>query len=164
MNRLLLPAAMTAMLFAAACSSIDCPLNNMVYTNYIIYNSHGERDTLRDTLTVTTTSAEEGYDVVVLNKDVDIDSFSLPISYALDCDVFYMELTDSLGNTLNDTISVSKENTQHFESLDCTPSYFHTITGVEYTRNAIDSLIITDTEVNYDFSKKHFRIYFNAID
>ena len=150
---------LTAVL-AAACSSIDCPLNNLVYTSYIVYNSNGERDSLVDTLTVTTTSTD-GYEVTVLNLDTDIDSFALPISYAQDVDVFTFELRDSLGATVTDVVSVQKENEMHFEDIDCTPSYFHTITGVSYTRNAIDSIVITDTEVNYDTSKKHFRIYFN---
>lgn len=145
------------------CSSIDCPLNNMVYTTYLVCGSDGERDTLRDTLTVTTTSIE-GYEQVVLNMDVDIDSFTLPISYTQETDVFYVELHDSLYNYRYDTLSVSKTNVEHFESIDCTPSFFHTITGVTYTRNAIDSIVINDTEVNYDTSKKHFKIFFRTDD
>lgn len=145
---------------ATACSSIDCPLNNLVYTNYVIYNSDGERDTLALYLTVTTTSLEDR-EVTVLNLDTETDSFSLPISYEQDADVFTFALTDSLGSSYTDVVNVAKENTMHFEDIDCTPSFFHTITGVTYTKNAIDSIIITDPEVNYDTSKKHFRIYFD---
>lgn len=151
-----------AMLFAG-CSSIDCPLNNMVYTIYLVCGSDGERDTLHDTLTVTTTSIE-GYEQVVLNMDVDVDSFILPISYTQETDIFYIELHDTLYNYRRDTLSVTKTNVEHFESIDCSPSFFHTITGVTYTRNAIDSVVINDTEVNYDTSKKHFKIYFRTDD
>lgn len=145
----------------ASCSSIDCPLNNMVYTTYAVYNTEGVRDTLHDTLTVTTMSLE-GYEVTALNLEADIDSFTLPISYTQDEDVFYFNLRDTLGNQWDDTVSVSKTNTEHFESIDCTPSYFHTLTGVSYTQNAIESIVINDSEVNYDTTKKHFFIYFKA--
>lgn len=156
----MIASAVAIMALALSCSSIDCPLNNLVYTTYGIYNSAGERDSLVDTLTVTTTSLD-GYEVTVLNLDTDIDSFILPMSYEQDVDVFTFELKDTFGTTVTDVVSVSKENEMHFEDIDCTPSYFHTITGVTYTRNAIDSISINYNRVTYDTSKEHFHIYFN---
>lgn len=55
---------------------------------------------------------------------------------------------------------VTKTNTPHFESVDCGVAYFHVITGVRYTRNAIDSIVINHKEVNYDATQQHFHIYF----
>ena len=152
---------LTSLAILTACTSLDCPLNNMVYTTYVVYNSDGARDTLHDTLTVTTMSLE-GYEVTALNLEAGIDSFTLPISYTLDEDVFYFNLRDTTGNEWDDTVSVSKTNTEHFESIDCSPSYFHTLTGVTFTQNAIESIVINDSEVNYDTTKKHFLIYFKA--
>lgn len=156
---ILVPAFMLTIV--SACTSLDCPLNNMVYTSYIIYNTDGERDTLRDTLTVTTMSVA-GEEVTLLNRDVDIDSFALAISYTQDVDVLYFVFTDSTGVESRDTVSVSKENTEHFESTDCTPSYFHTITDVSHTSHVIRSIEIKNPSVTYDIYTSHFRIYLDA--
>lgn len=133
----------------------------MVYTNYIIYNTDGLRDTLTDTLTVTTRDID-GNEVVLLNMDVDIDSFALAISYTQDVDVLFFHLTDTLGNTHRDTVSVSKDNEEHFESIDCSPSYFHTITDVSHTTNFIRKIEIKNPSVTYDIYTSHFRIYMDA--
>lgn len=134
-----------------ACSSVDCPLNNTVYTNYQL---QGPVQTLPDTLTISTTRSD-GNDSVIINKQVNTDSFSLPMSYHRDEDVFIVQ-----SNRLFDTIVVKKTNIPHFESLDCGVNYFHTITGVRFTRHALDSVVIHNNSVNYDVSQKHFYIYF----
>lgn len=138
-------------MFIAACSSVDCPLNNTVYTKYKLM---GRVTTLPDTLTISTTRTN-GTDSILLNQQVNTDSFSLPISYAQDEDVLYFKT-----NNLLDTVWVGKTNEAHFESVDCGVNYFHTLTGVRFTRNAIDSIIINNKTVNYDASKTHFFIYF----
>lgn len=135
----------------AACSSVDCPLNNTVYTNYLL---QGPVQTLPDTLTITT-MREDGLDSVLINRQVNTDSFSLPMSYGKPEDVLYFQT-----NHLRDTVWVEKTNEPHFESVDCGLNYFHTITGVRYTRHAIDSVVVINKSVNYDVSKKHFHIYF----
>ncbi|MGN1376138.1 MAG: DUF6452 family protein [Prevotella sp.] len=150
----------TAFIAAISCSSIDCPLNSLVYTQYGLLDPTGRTDTLRDTLTISTVRAN-GNDSVLINRDYNITQFSLPISYAGDYDMFYFEMRYA-GEEIPtlDTVTVYKENTPHFESVDCSPTFFHTITDVTYTGNAIDSISINHTDVNYDTSKKHFNIYF----
>lgn len=61
----------------AACSSIDCPLNNVVYAKYKL---KGDVTKLEDYLTVTTKRAD-GNDTILLNLLQNTDSFSLPVSY-----------------------------------------------------------------------------------
>ncbi len=134
-----------------ACSSVDCPLNNVVYTNYKLC---GAVATLPDTLTISTTRVD-GLDSVLINRQVNTDSFSLPVSYGNAEDVLFFRT-----NHLSDTVWVEKTNVPHFESVDCGLNYFHTITGVRFTRHAIDSIVINHKEVNYDASPKHFHIYF----
>mgnify|MGYP001679386261 CR=1 FL=1 len=134
-----------------ACSSIDCPLNNTVYTNYLL---RGPVQTLPDTITISTRTGD-GSDSVIINKQVNTSSFSLPMSYLRDEDIFVVQT-----NQLLDTIAVQKTNTPHFESVDCGVNYFHTITGVRFTRHALDSVVIHNNSVNYDVSQKHFYIYF----
>ena len=144
----------------AACSSIDCPLNSLVYTQYQLMNAAGRVDTLADTLTIST-KRTDGNDSVLINRSVRTTEFSLPISYSQPQDVFFVETIDTLTKTVTlDTITVEKVDRPHFESVDCSPSYFHTITAVGTTHNAIDSVVINNPDVDYDTSRKHFNIYF----
>lgn len=156
--RKIIPVIAAALLIISACSSIDCPLNSLVYTSYALYDSNGQQDTLRDTLTIST-NRTDGNDSVLINRDTRVTGFRLPISYSHPQDMFFFEIKGENSVTY-DTITVSKEDTPHFESVDCGPSFFHKITAVGYTNNAIDSVVINNPDVNYDTSKKHFRIYF----
>lgn len=161
---LLLFSFFTSLLLAVSCSSIDCPLNNLVYTNWQFMDADGNVFTLVDTLTISTTRTD-GNDSVLINKDVDITEFSLPISYSSAEDVFFFEMKDSLGNAaITDTVTVAKEDIPHFESVDCGASFFHEITGVSHTHNAIDSIVINYPDVNYDTTKKHLYIYLRPRD
>ncbi|WP_375712978.1 DUF6452 family protein [Hallella colorans] len=134
-----------------ACSSVDCPLNNTVYTNYKLM---GDVTKLPDPLTILT-QRHDGTDTILINQLAQADSFSLPMSYGGNKDVLYFKTKEIL-----DTVWVTKTNRPHFESVDCGLNYFHTITDVRCTHNAIDSVVIKEKEVTYDMSPKHFYIYF----
>ena len=143
----------------AACSSIDCPLNNVVYAKYKL---KGDVTKLEDYLTVTTNRAD-GNDTILLNLLQNTDSFSLPVSYGQTVDELCLVRTN--GDAIKrDTIWMEKTNEPHFESVDCKPSIFHTITGVKTTHNSIDSIVINCKEVTYDETKPHFYIYFGHRD
>jgi hypothetical protein len=149
-----------------------------------VYKSDGTADTLKDTLTVITEQRIAEHDPVVLNRTVNTMKVELPISYQGEEDVFYFLRSfpyDIETTTVNnegievdtiihymayiaDTVTVVKTNTKHFESIDCTPSFFHTIRDVRYTTNGIDSIVIQNPEVNYDPTKEHFRLYFKSRD
>ena len=158
MRRIIIAAIAAAVV--SACSSIDCPVQNSVYTNYALYKSDGGVDTLRDTPSVLTTTAS-GRDTLVFNRGVGLTSFSLPISYVNPCDTFYFGLKPEGENTewIIDRVLVNKTNTPRFESVDCQVAYFHTITSVETSHFFIDSIVINNPNVDYDTERKHFRIY-----
>ena len=137
------------------CSTLDCPLNNTTYTKYKLM---GNVTTLADTMTISTTKTE-GQDSVLINRDVNVDSFILPMSYQQPEDVFYFEIRNRDHKVWKDTVTVKKENFSHFESVDCQISYFHTILSVKSTHHIIDSLSINNSQVNYDASKEHFHLY-----
>lgn len=179
----LLPLSSFLLLFLS-CSSIDCPMNTTVSTKYALYKSDGTADTLRDTLTVITLQRIADHDPVALNRSVNTTTMDIPISYQSDEDVLYfvrsfpylyettvineegieVDTILELAAYVTDTVTVVKTNRKHFESIDCTPLFFHTIRNVTYTRNAIDSIVINNPEVNYDPSKEHFRVYFKSRD
>ena len=172
------------LLLFLSCSSIDCPMYNTVYTKYGLYKSDGTPDTLKDTLTVIILRETPDQDAVALNRSVNTTSMSIDISFQRDEDVLYFvrSFPDSLKTKainsegvevdttlyfaayITDTVNVKKTNKKHFESIDCTPSFFHTLTDVRHTTHGIDSIVIKNQEVNYDPTKEHFHIYFKSRD
>ena len=154
--RKIIPCLVFMVLAMVGCTSLDCPLNNTTYTKYRLM---GNITTLKDTMTISTTKTE-GTDSVLINKDVKVDCFILPMSYHQPEDVFYFEIRNQENQVFKDTVTVKKEDFSHFESVDCNPAFFHTITEVKTTHNLIDSIVINNKDVNYDASKAHFYIYF----
>lgn len=150
---------MIAGLGLSACSSIDCPLNNRTYASFKLA---GDVTKLVDTLTVSTPrnidNPEE--DTVLINRLVDTDSLSLPMSYQRTEDIYIFTFVqkDTELKTI-DTLWVSKENEPHFESVDCNPVMFHTIKDVHFTQRAIDDIKVNYNKVTYNDAKAHFLIY-----
>jgi len=152
------------MMLMAACSSIDCPVNNTVATLYQIRNSDGTELILSDTMTVLTTRVD-GVEINILdsalyNKGIGISSFSLPISYLHPEDVLVFKFDNSNKDLhVADTVWIKKDDYPHFESVDCNTSYFHTLTGVKYTSHYIDSIVIKNPSVTYDYETVHLYLY-----
>lgn len=138
-------------LLLASCSSVDCPLYNTVMTKYVL---GGEVDVLADTLTI----SSEGTDSILLNHISKANEFLVPISYHHPADVLYFKFEGESG-TLTDTVTIEKTNTPHFESVECSPTFFHTIDHVSWTRHAIDSIVITKAQVDYDTTQGHLLLY-----
>lgn len=160
-----LPLLLAALLLAA-CSSIDCPLNNRVMATY---KWAGDVTTLsQDTLTVSTLrSQSEGDDTVLVNRTIGVDSINLPMSYSRAEDEFFFTFTPVADSTsartaATDTVWVAKTDEAHFEAVDCSPAVFHTITGVRHTRHAIDSIRINNNQVTYNDAKAHILVYLKA--
>lgn len=158
-----LPCLLTAfLLVVVGCSSIDCPVQNRVYTIYSLKKADGTSDTLKvDTLTITSRRVNHT-DTTLQNRLTGISSFDLDISQVLPIDTLHLELRDTLGHIYRDTIWVEKSNEPHFESVDCQISYFHHITRATTTHHIIDSLSIHNATVNYEASNEHFHLYFKA--
>lgn len=152
-----LPLAMMLVVLTA-CTSIDCPLNNLVKVNLIMKNGN---ETLADTLTITAIRTSSD---TIFNSGVNISSLAVPVSYTQEEDLLQITLNDTLGNTYKDTLTIRKTNQIHFESVDCPPNYFHTLTGITTTRHAIDSVVIKNPNIDYDSSKENIYIYFTPRD
>ena len=127
----------------AACTSIDCPVQNTVYTVYSLNKADGTADTLGvDTMWLWTQRAD-GKDTLLVNRlcGTSATGFNLPISYTQPEDVICLALDDTTSFYI-DTIRIKKENIPHFESVDCQASYFHIITNVIVTHHIVDSIVI----------------------
>ena len=150
--------------FLISCTSIDCPVQNTVSTVYSLKKADGTTDTLgTDTMWIWTQRAD-GKDTLLINRlcGTSATGFSLPISYTQPEDVICLAFKDTIGPYRLDTIRIKKENIPHFESVDCQASYFHTITAVSTTHDAIDSIVINNPNVNYDSNTTHFKLYLKA--
>ncbi|MBR0490304.1 MAG: alpha amylase [Prevotella sp.] len=141
-----------------ACTSIDCPLNNLVKVNLIMKNGN---ETLSDTITITAIRTSSD---TIFNRGVNISSLAVPVSYTQEEDLLQITLNDTLGNTYKDTLTIRKTNQIHFEAVDCPPNYFHTLTGITTTCHAIDSVVIKNPNIDYDSSKENIYIYFTPRD
>jgi len=159
--RKILPVIILSLL-VCACSSIECPINNIPTCGYAVTKSTGKQDTLADTLSIYALRAD-GSDTCLLNKSVSTKKFSIPMSHTNDEDVllFYVasRYNDSTMYYYYDTVRVRKTNQAHFESVDCSPNYFHTITDVSWTQNLIENIDLIQQEVTYD-STTNFNIVF----
>jgi len=145
----------------AACTQIDCPVENTVATVLQLSKADGTPDTLKaDTLTITTRRADGG-DTTLLNRLTGATSFALPVSSGAPADTLFILLADTAGRAYTGALVVQKDDKPHFESVDCAMSYFHTITAVAYSCQRIDSVAINKTNIDYDSSTPHLLIYLN---
>jgi len=156
--------AILTAIVATACTSIDCPVENTVYTVYQLQKPDGTTDTLTvDTMWIYTPRAD-GTDTLLVNRlcGSSATTFNLPISYTQPEDVICLITKDTIGTIWQDTIRILKENYPHFENVDCQASYFHSITAVRSTHRIIDTVLINNATVNYDASNAHFHLRLKA--
>lgn len=150
------------LLFITACSSIDCPVQNTIAVYYKICSfDNGEEvtDTLNDTLYVWT-QRSDGKDTLLLNRGVNITSFSLPPSYSHPEDMLVFYVVDTAHVWTLDTVWLKKNDIPHFESVDCSAHFFHELTAVRSTHRGIDTIIINNPSVTYDPTVVNLHIHF----
>ena len=144
----------------SACSTISCPVQNVVAVNYAIHDADGVETKLLDTLWVWT-ARMDGTDTL-LNRIVGKSSFSLQISYSHPEDTLVFFVADTLNRATLDTVWLKKDDIPHFESVDCSAHYFHHLTAVRSTHNGIDTIIINNPSVTYDPTKTHLYLRFKS--
>lgn len=144
-------------LLVGSCSSIDCPVENLVLAHYKFYDAEGDSLILYDSLSVTS-KAKDGSEALLLNKMTEKASFLLPLSYSLSEDILVLDFWDGMDH-LYDTLWVKKDNIPHFESIDCNAKFFHRLTGVRCTTHNIDSVVIKNSYVDFNNATVHFYVY-----
>ncbi|MGN0069156.1 MAG: DUF6452 family protein [Prevotella sp.] len=155
--RKLVPCLLSAVLLLAACSSIDCPLNNSVMAVYKFADG-----TLAPSVQLTVSSPRaDGVDTVLVNRIELVDSVSVPMSYAHAEDTLLFDFTVAESEqSVVDTLYVGKTNQPHFESVDCSPAMFHEILTVRHTTNVISSVEIKNKNVTYATNAAHVILHF----
>ena len=139
-----------------SCTSIDCPINNLVRTQFQFTNSAGDSLRLTDSLRVVS-ARKDGRDTVIF-KGGNMAKFHVPISYSHPEDKLVFTF---YGEDLHivDTLWIKKEDIPHFESVDCNATYFHHLTDIRHTRNSLDSVVIINPSVTNDERVIHVYLY-----
>ena len=151
----------TIVLILCACSSVNCPLQNTVRTLYVLKKPNVEvPDTLKDTLFIFSFRAD-GSDTLLLNSAAGLTTLSLPIGYSNPEDTLLFYFLNDAFQAL-DTVWIKKDNYPHFESVECSASFFHYVTAVRTTHHAIDSIVINNPSVTYDPETEHFHLYLKS--
>ena len=144
-------------LLLGSCSSIDCPVENLVLAHYKFYDAAGDSLILYDSLSVMITK-KDGVKDTVLNKMTEKSSFLLPLSYSQPEDELVLDFWNGKDH-MYDTLWVKKENIPHFESIDCNAKFFHRLTNVRCTIHSIDSVVIKNSNVDFNNATVHFYVY-----
>ncbi len=144
-------------LLLGSCSSIDCPVENLVLAHYKFYDAAGDSLILYDSLSVMITK-KDGVKDTVLNKMTEKSSFLLPLSYSQPEDELVLDFWNGKDH-MYDTLWVKKENIPHFESIDCNAKFFHRLTNVRSTIHSIDSVVIKNSNVDFNNATVHFYVY-----
>lgn len=126
-----------------SCDSIDCTLNNTVVMTCNLYKD-GKAVQLNGTLTITAADTT----VVLLNQEYGVRTLKLPLSYFNSADTLLLNLSDGDYKYI-DTLWIEKTSYTHFESPDCPVNMFHSITDIRSTHVFIDSVTITQPDVNF---------------
>ena len=129
----------------AACGGEDCVINNTVAATINFYSTDGKAIMVNDELTVS--MVRPGSDSIVLNRKSTPSGFTVPLGYMNECDTFVLRFT--LAN-ISDSVFIHHTNQPYFISLDCGTAMFHTITSADCTHSVLQSVVVTQPEINYD--------------
>ena len=149
------------MALLVGCSSIDCPLNNVVGLNAGLRSAAtGATYTLQDTLTITAA----GTDSVLLNRATGIASLGLPLKYFGTTDTLRFRFSDAQGRVATDTLYISHDNIPILRS-GLPVLMFHKLGKIRWTSHAlsqmpvtIDSIVVVRPLVDYQ-NAENIRIY-----
>lgn len=153
------------------CSSIDCNLNGRVLCHYVVNNDDGQEVTFPYPFSAVFMRQATDSDTVYINRQANVSSFDLPMSYGGTTDAIILSLEKPVRIEekdtlliLNDTIWVSKTNTPIFESVDCAPRYRHNIDKVEHTSTFIESITINNEKVTNESSEPNIILHPRPFD
>ena len=143
------------LLITASCDNgADCNINNVAYNRIQLYSAIADGDTIvsgkysyPDTLTVKL--VVNGNDSIIVNRLVGASELQLPICFTQECDTLVFEYSGAD----NDTLYIEHTNIPYFVSSDCGMAMYHHLTGLRHTHSLIDSAVIKEAFINYDWNE-----------
>ena len=151
---------------ASCAEDDDCSGNarHMVTANIKqIYSNDSASWEIPDTLDILTVYAM-GTDSIIINDKTSASSLSLPLRTNVEETTLVFSYTYHAGDTLpqhydKDTIVFRHNNTPYFLTLDCNFVVKQVITGVSYTTNVLDSIVIVNPTAALD-GTENIKIYY----
>lgn len=142
--------------FFPACEVENCPPNALAFAHFSFVDQYGRAVAYTDTLTVIgqIDSGDSTINDTLINRDTEVSELTLPLSYG-DQTRFIL----SYNGRSRDVITVSHRNIPYFMNLDCGTMMFYEVTGAESTTRMLDSLVITNPNIDNN-EKENFKIYF----
>ncbi|MBO7302346.1 MAG: hypothetical protein J6U58_06525 [Bacteroidaceae bacterium] len=131
-------------------SGYDCSIENTAYNRIGFYNAENGTDEKYEFPDVLNVSMMiNGHDSTVVNHITYASELQLPMSFTHDCDTIIF----SYENSATDTIFVKHDNIPYFVSMECGTAMYHRITGITHTTAFIDSVVIVNDYINYDYNE-----------
>ena len=93
----------------------------------------------------------------LINKEAGASSFELPFSYGTHTRFVFIYRSLERRYAGTDTINIEHRNIPYFTNLDCGSMMFYEVTKVENTRHRLDSLTITNPNIDNN-EKENFKI------
>lgn len=144
----------------ASCAGIDCPLNNTVQSHWSFY-SQGKPISVSDSIYVF--AKVNGADSLVINRLYNATDMEFPLSYYNDVDTFRIEFHQPDGKggaiVMAETILISKDNLEHFNSPECGVWHEHRVKELRSTTLVIDSIQTVRLKIDTN-EQENFRIHF----
>ena len=165
-------------LFFPACEVENCPPNALSYAHFTLVDQYGREValanpvsvygqiqmdvTVHDTLPDGSIQERVVHDSLIsdtlINSESNASSFKLPLSYNSQT-----RFVIAYQGRRPDTVILEHRNIPYFINLDCGTMMFHEVEHVTYTHHQLDSLTITNPNIDNN-EKENFRIYFTAAD
>lgn len=152
-------------LLVPGCEVENCPPNALSYLHFSLVDQNGRTLSTSDTITIVgqTTSSDTLVSDTLINQEAGASSFSLPLSYDAYTQFVFIYHALDVGYVGRDTIRIDHRNIPYFTNLDCGSMMFYEVTKVENTRHRLDSLTITNPNIDNN-EKENFKIYFTVLD
>jgi hypothetical protein len=138
------------------CNDNNCPLTTISYAHFDFYGS-----TSQGAVAWTNAMTVAGYPMAdeqladtIYNAEPSLSSLSLPLSYT-DGTTFVLHYTE----LMQDVITVKHHNVPYVSDIDCGTMMFYQVESIDYTTNAIDSIVVKNADINNE-EKQNFIIYF----
>ena len=156
---ILIPLAALLLCLLPACEVENCPPNALSFACFTLKDGNGKNVSFSTPLTVVGIKTAGGTTVcdTLINQESGASRLSLPLSYA-DETRFVLRYSE----TEADTVTVRHRNIPHFLNIDCGTMMFHEVTHVSTTRHAIDSIVLTNPNID-NYEKENVKIYFPPV-
>lgn len=142
--------------FFPACEVENCPPNALAFAHFSFVDQYGRAVAYTDTLTVVgqIDSGDSTINDTLINRETKVSELSLPLSYGTQT-----RFVLSYNGRTQDVITIDHRNIPYFMNLDCGTMMFYEVTNAETTTRMLDSLVITNPNIDNN-EKENFKIYF----